>query len=147
MVLILYLRNVEPADIVISLEMTASESPVTSMNYLVKARIPTTPGSCAFSFDNLSAAEWNARQLISAGSRRVDIYDLAADRERPFRSYDEIRRDMIEQDELPPITIDLWPLPDTAEAHAIGCLCHAIRRRRGKDPIYEVVRGCPVHSR
>jgi hypothetical protein len=120
---------------------------VASMDYLVKARIPTGVGSCAFSFDSLSLAERNARLLISAGSRRVDIYDSASNRNLLIRSYEEIRRDMIEQDELPPVTIDLWPLPETAEARAIGCLCHAIRARRGKDPIYEIAHGCPVHSR
>jgi len=116
------------------------------MSYLVRAHIPSSAEPCAFSTDGLSLAEKHARHLIAAGAKRVDIYDMDVTRELPIRSHEEIRRDMIAQDELPPVAIDLWPLPDTSEAHDGGCACCSGETTAEGWRLYKMARSCPVHS-
>ena len=116
------------------------------MGYLVGCHLPSSIEPCVFSVARLSLAEKNARSLIAAGCKRVDIYDTDVTGNLPIRSHEEIRADMIAQDELPPVARELWPLPHSPEAVKQGCTCEADQIADRGRQIYLIAPTCPIHG-
>ena len=114
------------------------------MTYLVSAYLPEG-ARCELLSEPLSVAERYARHLIAAGSRRVDVFDADAPGTTPVRRHEEIRYDMVEAGELPPIADELWPLPGSPTAQLRGCTCMP----QGEDDNperYAIAKGCPLHG-